>query len=154
MGYKRRITLAGLLILLWIVACALIGCKNLDSDFIDHLQKIPTMQSEIQVGDIFTFSFDRAYVIDDCYLSGTGFAEAYNLNLSISEVSSGVSENIHRIVFVDKEGNFVYDFQYDINMINFATEGLIIYPDTQISLHPSLIDGVVTLQFESKDCYK
>ena len=38
-------------------------------------------QEKATVQDIFPFEFERAYVFNDCYLSGEGFAISYNLDI-------------------------------------------------------------------------
>lgn len=86
--------------------------------------------SELKVSNIFDFDFDRAYVFKDSYISGEGFAEYYNIDISIDEVEATGHEYMRRIVFVDKNGDFVYNFTFRSYELNVKNEGVIIYPNT------------------------
>jgi hypothetical protein len=141
------------IIAIFITITVIIQLKHESTDYLNNLATVFDNAQEIQVSEAFNFDFDRAYVFNDCYISGDGFALAYGLDLSISEVGPGTSENIHRIVFVDKNGNFIYEFQYDINEVNFDNEGVIVYPDTRIILCDPLIPGAITLHFETAEYY-
>ena len=110
-------------------------------------------QEKATVQDIFPFEFERAYVFNDCYLSGEGFAISYNLDISISEVNTGVSENIQRIVFVDEFGDFVYEFKCDSNEVILQEKGMIIYPETIIERKSSVKEKILIIRFQSSECY-
>ncbi len=110
-------------------------------------------QQKVRVNDVFAFNFDRAYIFNDCYISGEGFTERYNLKLSIEEVDAGVSENIHRIVFVDKNGDFIFEYKCDANQVSFDNESLIIYPTTQILKCDNSTNDALSISFMSKDYY-
>ncbi len=86
----------------------------------------------ITLKTVFSFDFHKAYVIDDPYISGEDFAKTHGLNISISQVKAGTSENIQRIVFVDSLGNFVYEFKCNKSDIIIAENGIVIYPETVI----------------------
>lgn len=84
-----------------------------------------------QVKDIFDFEFDRAYVIKDNYISGADFAEEYDLDISVDEVGKTSAEIQRRIVFVDAEGKYVFEYQYSAETLFAKEEGFVIYPDTK-----------------------
>lgn len=127
--------------------------SNANIDYTDKMITMLNENSEIKVKDVFQFDFDRAYVFNDCYISGEGFSERYNLDISIDEVESGVQEYIRRIVFVDDNGDFVYEFQYDATQLNAYEEGMIIYPDTVIEKCNPSIDGAITFKLHSSEYY-
>jgi len=116
------------------------------------IEKLNTQQ-QVKTKDVFDFQFDCAYVFNDSYLSGEGFAKRYHLDISINQVESGVRENIRRIVFVDEWGNFVFNYQYDSNELNAKEEGMIIYPNTVIKKTDPVIAGAITIEFLSTEYY-
>lgn len=139
-----------------LLTCILSACATLHNskeDYTNKLQTELTQSHEITVQDIFSFEFDRAYVFDDCYISGAGFAKKYELNISIDEVQTGTSENIQRIVFVDAMGYLVYEFRCDSNEISIPEKGMIIYPETVISKDNSYHGTPIVIFFESTDFY-
>lgn len=141
-----------LVVILLAIAVSIFSKHEL-SDYSQDLIAAFDNAREIEVSEVFDFKFDRAYVLHDCYISGDGFTSAYGLDLSISEVKPGTSENIHRIVFVDKDGNYIYDFQYDTNQVNFDNKGVVIYPSTRMIQCTPLIAGAITLHFASTEYY-
>ena len=154
MGHRYKLmALLVCMIAILILSSAVMHLKARANDYVDILTDAFDDNQDIQVSEIFDFDFDRAYVFNDCYISGDGFASAYGLDLSISEVRPGTSENIHRIVFVDRNGNLVYEFQYDINQVNFLNEGTIIYPNTRMIKCEPRIAEAITLFFASTEFY-
>lgn len=106
-----------------------------------------------EVSNIFDFEFDRAFVFHDCYLTGDGFSSLYDDSVSIEEVGDGSSEQFMRIVFVDENGEFVYEFGYDTTEIDFYELGLVIYPDTKVERCEPLDDWGVSFKFDSDEYY-
>lgn len=154
MGHRYKLmALLVCVIAILILSSAVMHLKARSNDYVDILTDAFDDNQDIQVSEIFDFDFERAYVFNDCYISGDGFASAYGLDLSISEVRPGTSENIHRIVFVDRNGNLVYEFQYDINQVNFLNEGTIIYPNTRMIKCEPRIAEAITLFFASTEFY-
>ena len=151
MGFKRVMIVLFVCIFAGAIVSVLLGVNT--TNYSKRLIDAFADDYEIQVSDVFRFDFDCAYVFNDCYISGDGFSTRYGLDLSISAVETGISENIHRIVFVDRDGKLVYEYQYDTNQINFNNEGVIIYPSTRLTKAPPLYPGTLTLHFESTDYY-
>lgn len=120
-----------------------------DTKFISILNK----QEVATVQDVFSFKFERAYVFNDCYISGEGFAKRYNLNISIEQVKSGTSENIQRIIFVDEFGAFVYEFKCDISEVILLEKGMVIYPETIIERKSSIQEKPLIISFQSSHYY-
>ncbi len=122
-------------------------------DYSERIIGLLEEKSYTTVADVFDFAFERAYVFNDCYISGDGFSERYGLELSISEVGTGVSESIQRVVFVDAEGNFVYEYCCDNNELVITEEGVVIYPDTIITRSISAQERPIQIHFESVEFY-
>ena len=135
------------ILLLCITAC---GQKT---DYTAKLVSVLREKETATVREIFAFEFNRAYVFNDCYLSGSGLAEKYDLDISIHEVESGVTEEIQRIVFVDDAGSFVYEFRCRMSDAVFPTEGIILYPETQIERTSSAQNEPIKLRFLSTEHY-
>jgi len=118
--------------------------------YVEQIKKaIGTGNNEVPMNQIFTFDFDRAYVFKDNYIDGERFTQIYNLNLSIDQIESVDAEFIRRIVFVDKNGNLVYEFRYDYSDLNPKEEGMIIYPNTKIKCcsSRSVVEGSMGFEF-------
>lgn len=107
----------------------------------------------ITLKTVFSFDFHKAYVIDDPYISGEDFAKQHGLNISISQVKSGTSENIQRIVFVDDLGHFVYEFKCDSGEVLIAEKGMVIYPETVIERLSPEGDEPIKITFKSMERY-
>ena len=155
MGSKRKMIVVIVLMLLFSTGFVIIfGIKqsrgvNYSAKFITVLNE----QENVTVQDVFLFEFERAYVFNDCYISGEGFARRYNLDISINEVKSGASENIQRIVFVDELGNFVYEFKCDNSEVILLEKGIVIYPETTIERKTSIQEKPLTISFQSLEQY-
>lgn len=124
-----------------------------EENYSDKLISFFSEQQTATVQDIFSFEFDRAYIFDDCYISGEGFAQRHNLDLSINEVQSGANENVQRIVFVDESGDFIYEFKCDSSEVILLEEGIIIYPETVIERTSSIQEGILSISFQSIEYY-
>ncbi len=155
MGSKCRIIVGIVSVLLFSIVLVIVYSTTLnkEEDYGAKLISFLNEQEEATVQDVFSFKFERAYVFDDCYISGEGFAKRYNLNISINEVKSGVSENIQRIVFVDESGAFVYEFKCDNSEVVFLEKGMIIYPETIIEKKSSVQEKTLLISFQSLDYY-
>ena len=152
MGSKRKITVIIVLMLFLLGlfgGLALIKERDYQAKLISALNK----QEDITVQDVFSFKFDRAYIFNDCYLSGEGFAKKYNLDISISEVNSGTSENLQRVVFVDESGSFVYEFRCISSEILLLEKGIVIYPGTKIKQESLMQEKPLIISFESSEHY-
>ena len=124
--------------------------KNYSAELISVLSK----QEQTTVQDVFSFSFDRAYIFNDCYISGEGFQQEYNLEISIPEVKSGTSENVQRIVFVNEAGDFVYEFKCDMSEVFFEQKGIVIYPETVIERKSSIQAKTMIIDFHGSELQK
>ena len=102
---------------------------------------------------VFDFDFHKAYVIDDPYISGEDFAKQHGLNISISQVKAGTSEDIQRIVFVDDLGHFVYEFKCDSGEVLIAEKGMVIYPETVIERLSKEGEKPLEITFKSMEKY-
>lgn len=105
--------------------------KKADS-YVKKIKKLCDAQDEFLVGDVFQFEYDRAYVFKDNYMSGESFARQYNLDISINQVEAVDTEILRRIVFVDENGDYIYEFRYNVEKLTLMEEGMIIYPETII----------------------
>ena len=155
MGSKRKMIVVIVLILLFSIGFVIIfGIKQ--SRVVNYSAKFTTVlneQENVTVQDVFSFEFERAYVFNDCYISGEGFAKRYNLDISINEVKSGASENIQRIVFVDELGNFVYELKCDNSEVILLEKGMVIYPETIIERKSSIQEKTLIINFQSLEHY-
>lgn len=127
--------------------------NKIRQDYIDKMINLLNKETKIKVNDVFEFEFNRAYVFDDCYLSGEDFASYYELDISIEEVETGLQEYNNRIVFVDDQGEFIYEFVYESYILNPYEDGMIIYPDTELELCESKENDVITFKIHSTDYY-
>ena len=134
------------------LAIMLCACGNAE-DYNAKLTTIMNDEQQTAVQDVFSFDFEKAYIFDDPYISGEGFAEKYNLDISINQVKSGASENIQRIVFVDKSGAFVYEFKCVASEVFIQEKGLVIYPETVIEKTSSSKEKLLTIAFKSSEYY-
>lgn len=132
---KRIFVFAMCMVLLFCFA----SCGEKSEDYAKKLISAAGEQEKITVSDVFSFDFDRGYVFasDDCYANGDEFAKKYGLDISISQVGYGVSENVQRIVFVDELGAFVYKFNCLSDKVLFDEKGVIIYPETVVKTEES-----------------
>ena len=160
MGFKHKVVLVTTFVLLLSIILALIiyivalgMTQRKEAHYTNTLLSVLTEQEKTTAQDIFSFEFDRAYVFNDCYISGDGLAQKYNLDISIGEVKTGSSENIQRIVFVDKSGNFVYEFRCDVSEVVFPQEGVILYPETVIERKAFDQDNRLILGFQNAEHY-
>lgn len=155
MGFKCKLIIGIVSVFLFFITLVIIYSITLkkEKDYSIKLISILNEQEEATVKDVFSFKFERAYVFDDCYISGEGFAKRYNLDISINEVKSGVSENIQRIVFVDELGDFVYEFKCDNSEVILLEKGIVIYPETTIERKTSIQEKPLTISFQSLEQY-
>ena len=155
MGFKCKMSVGIVSVLLFSIVIVIIYSITLkkEEDYSAKLISVLNEQEETTVQDVFSFKFERAYVFNDCYISGEGFAKKYNLDISINEVKSGVSENIQRIVFVDESGDFVYEFMCDNSEVILLEKGMIIYPETIIERKSSIQEKTLIISFQSLEHY-
>ena len=107
----------------------------------------------VTLKNVFSFDFHKAYVIDDPYISGEDFAKQHGLNISISQVKAGTSEDIQRIVFVDSLGSFVYEFKCNKSEIIIAENGIVIYPETVVERLSKEGEKPLEITFKSMEKY-
>jgi hypothetical protein len=151
MKIKRLFTV----ILCGIILFSLAACNQKNEDYKSKLISVINKQETATVQDIFSFEFDRAYVFNftDGYMDGEEFAKKYNLDISITQVEAGQADYIQRIVFVDKSGSFVYEFQCIMDDVSFIESGgVIIYPETIIE-RTAFEKEQLTIRFESSERY-
>ena len=155
MGFKRKMIVGIGSALLFSIVLVIIYSITLkkEEDYRAKLISVLNEQEETTVQDVFSFKFERAYVFNDCYISGEGFAKRYNLDISINEVKSGVSENVQRIVFVDELGAFVYEFKCDNSEVILLEKGMVIYPETIIERKSSIQEKTLIINFQSLEHY-
>lgn len=155
MGFKGKLIIGIVLVLLFSIILVITYSitPQKEKDYSANLISVLNEQEKVTVQDVFAFKFERAYVFNDCYISGEGFAKRYNLDISINEVKSGVSENVQRIVFVDESGNFVYEFKCDNSEVILLEKGIVIYPETTIERKSSIQEKTLTISFQSIERY-
>ncbi len=155
MGFKCKLIVVIVLVLLFSISFVIIFgmTQRRGENYSAKLITVLNEQEKATVQDVFSFEFERAYVFNDCYISGEGFAKRYNLDISINEVKSGASENIQRIVFVDELGNFVYEFKCDNSEVVLLEKGIVIYPETTIERKTSIQEKPLTISFQSLEQY-
>lgn len=155
MGSKCKLIIGIVSVLLFSIVLVIIYSITLkkEEDYGAKFISVLNEQEEATVQDVFSFEFERAYVFNDCYISGEGFAKRYNLDISINEVKSGVSENVQRIVFVDELGAFVYEFKCDNSEVILLEKGMIIYPETTIKRESSIQEKTLIISFQSLERY-
>ena len=132
MGFKFRLNI----VLLLAIALLLGGCKAKLPSSKDYCQKLYnslTETAEITLGDVFDFAFDRVYFINENYMDGPMFSERYGLNLNIPQVEESSREDVRRAVFVNQDGDFVYEFDYEYaDKLLPLREGIVAYPETKL----------------------
>ena len=155
MGFKRKMIVGIVSVFLFSIVLVIIYSITLkkEEDYRAKLISVLIEQEETTVQDVFSFKFERAYVFNDCYISGEGFAKRYNLDISINEVKSGVSENVQRIVFVDELGAFVYEFKCDNSEVILLDKGMVISPETIIERKSSIQEKTLIINFQSLEHY-
>lgn len=85
--------------------------------------------------EAFVFDFEKAYIISDCSLNGNEINETYNLNLNIKQIEVEHNEDLRRILFVDKNGNYITDYCYNIKSeFTIIDEDIVIYPNTYMRI--------------------
>ena len=154
MGLKRRLAVGIGSVILFSIAFVVIYSITLkkEDDYNTKLISVLKEQENVTVKDVFSFEFDRAYIFNDSYISGEGFAERYNLDISVSEVETGASEQFQRIVFVDECGDFVYEYKCNVSDVIILEKGIIIYPETTIERKSSGVEKLA-INFQSIDRY-
>lgn len=155
MGSKRKL-IVGIFSVLAVSIVLIVAYSSVlkrDENYSTKLISAMSEQETVILQDVFSFEFERAYVFIDCYISGEGLTERYDLDISINEVEAGVSENIQRIVFVDELGNFVYEFKCDSNDLIILEKGIIIYPETVIERKSHNQEKPLIINFKSSDRY-
>lgn len=155
MGFKHKLIIGILSLLLFSIVLVMIYniTLNKEENYNAKLISVLSEQEDTTVQDVFSFKFERAYVFNDCYISGEGFAKRYNLDISINQVESGVSENIQRVVFVDEFGDFVYEFMCDNNEVILSEKGMVIYPETIIERMSHIQEKPLIVSFQSFERY-
>ena len=154
MGFKCKMIVGISLVLLPIIFLLIIHiASHKKEDYSTKLTSVLKKQENVTVQEVFSFEFERAYIFNDCYISGEGFAKRYNLDISINEVKTGTSENVQRIVFVDELGDFVYEFKCDKSEVLIPEEGIVIYPETLIERKSSVQEEVLIIGFQSGERY-
>ena len=151
MGFKQKI-IASIVLIVLLIGAFLYALQP-NEDYSNKIMSILSKQEKTMVQDIFSFEFDRAYIFNDCYISGNGLNQRYDVGLSIAQVETGVSENIQRIVFVNESGSFVYEFQCDSNEILLLEKGIVIYPETVIERESLDSENPFILKFNSSERY-
>lgn len=153
MNIKRNVIICVVLVLAVSMIIGIIyAVNNSKEDYTEKIISVLSEKDETTVQEIFSFEFARAYVFNDLYISGEGLANKYNLDISISKVEAGVSENIQRVVFVDEAGNFVYEYQCNARDVILPHKALIIYPETVIKKEATQEKAIV-VNFESSEFY-
>lgn len=153
MGRFYKLIFASLLVAFLTFVILNVFCTNKKENYSEKLKNMLSEQKTIKVSDVFPFEFEKAYVFDDPYISGDGFSKKYSLDISIQQVDSGVTESIQRIVFVDENGSYVYEFNCDIEDIIISELGVVIYPETSICLLSSTENGDMIIRFDSLEYY-
>ena len=153
MNIKRDVIICvAVVLVLSLIIGIIYAIKQSKEDYTEKIISVLSEKNETTVQEIFSFEFAKAYVFNDLYISGDGLAGKYNLNISISEVEAGVSENIQRVVFVDNDGNFVYEFQCNARDVILPHKALILYPDTVIKKEGTQ-EKAILVNFESSAFY-
>lgn len=153
MGQRYKLISALIAITLVVLISVNIFCINKGSNYAEKMKSMLLKHNTIKVSDVFSFEFEKAFIFDDPYISGDGFAEKYGFDISIHQVDAGVTEGIQRIVFVDKDDSYVYEFKCNIENIKISELGMIIYPETPISLLSHEINNTMIVHFESSEYY-
>ena len=112
------------------------GCKAKLPSSKEYCQKLYNNLSkatEVTLGEVFDFPFDRVYFINENYMDGPMFSERYGLNLNIPQVEESSREDVRRAVFVNQDGDFVYEFDYEYaDKLLPLREGIVAYPETKL----------------------
>lgn len=108
---------------------------------------------QVKTSDVFDFDFSRAYVLKGSYLNGESVNKEYNLGVSIEEVDACDTDYVRRIVFVDENGEFVYEFRYTMGELIPCEEGKVIYPDTILEKDDSTSSDILRYRILSTEYY-
>ncbi len=151
---KIFLLIVSVILVIAVSITAFVVTKSKDK-YADKLMKALAKQEKVTVKEIFDFEFDRAYIFGqpDCYFDGRSFAEDHGLNISIEQVPIGTADYNQRIVFVDKNGDFVYEFSCVYDTLNIKSKGIVIYPDTVIEKMRYTSKDELTVVFISDERY-
>lgn len=88
--------------------------------------------NELSITDVFDFEFDKAYVAYEVYGDEEYFLKVLNVdnNVDIPTLESGAK---NRIFFV-KDNELVYDFIYEMHIINISETGVWISPNAMLEM--------------------
>ncbi|MBQ7821277.1 MAG: hypothetical protein IJ391_03240 [Clostridia bacterium] len=135
-----------ILFIVFVIFAVIVFKDNGDEHYTKKIKSLKPGES-ITVSEIFDFEFDRAYVFDEPYIPGEHLAEIYNLDISIDEGKvDSVTDNCGRIVFVDKNGEYIYHYVYFKNDI-LLQERVVLFPSTIIQANIDTSCGRYTLEF-------
>lgn len=152
------VILCGIIFVILLFVISILGKKKYpDSEFYDEkMFLLSETSSEVKLGDIFDFQFDKAYVselISETYADEAYFLEELDVdtNIDIPTLESGVH---YRILFV-KDDTIIYDYIYYMSEVRIAETGIWIYPDTVLKLKQSnsigLEGNAIRIEFENND---
>ena len=150
----KKVKLLLVVVMVLLLSVSLItGCNRIpnNSHFRDKFVSVFNENEEATAKDIFSFEFDRAFVFKECYLSGEGLMVTYDLDSSIEEVKSGVTERLLRIIFVDKNGDLVYEFRYDIYEMCIEEMDIVIRPETKVYRVSAAGEEPLKIKFDSTE---
>lgn len=157
---QRKLSIAIVCGIVFLILLLLMVCNHNKPVYQDskvYYEKLLTLSkpsSEVKLGEIFDFEFDKAYVSE--LLNETYADEAYFLReldvdtcIDIPTLESGVH---YRILFV-KDDIIVYDYIYDQTKLKIAETGIWIYSDTTLMLKQHNPIGIEdnTIHVEFKD---
>ncbi len=85
---------------------------------------------------------------------GYDYKKADSYVKKIKELCDGHDEFIlRRIVFVDENGDFAYEFRFNIEKLGLMEEGMIIYPETIIKKVEINSDGRCIIELDGNYVY-
>lgn len=104
-------------------------------EFTKKMYSMLTEEQHVELGEVFNFEFDKAFVQNGIFTDEEYYTEKMNLK-TVIDIPTLWSEVEGRILFV-KDNVIVYDYIYSLygeNAPDFEV-GIWIYPDTQLSFN-------------------
>ncbi len=110
---------------------------------------------EIELQEVFTFSFDRAYVVYEPYFDGERLSKQANIHVTNDQMTALGNELIRRVIFVDEDGYFLYEFRYNTLEFDIKDKGIIVYPESKMTAWSRRegVSGIEFLGVREEDCF-
>lgn len=107
--------------------------RYLDSnDYYEKMLLLSETSSELEMKEVFSFEFDKAYVANEPYGDEKYFLKKLDVDtaINIPTLETGAHS---RILFI-KDNRIIYDFVYEMGKISISEVGIWVYPSSIMRL--------------------